>query len=56
VLLTCHTPGIGPAELSAYLSDGIFGSCSQPARAGEMFLETADGRRLQSGVYARWSP
>jgi 23S rRNA (cytosine1962-C5)-methyltransferase len=54
VLLTCHTPGIGPAELSAYLSDGFFGSCSQPPRAGEMFLETSDGRRMPSGVYARW--
>jgi 23S rRNA (cytosine1962-C5)-methyltransferase len=54
VLLTCHTPGLGPAELSAYLSDGIFGSCSQPPRTGEMFLETADGRRLPSGIYARW--
>jgi len=54
VLLTCHTPGIGPAELSAYLSEGIFGACGQPPRAGELYLETADRRRLPSGVYARW--
>jgi 23S rRNA (cytosine1962-C5)-methyltransferase len=54
VLLTCHTPGIGPAELSAYLSEGIFGRCGQPPKTGELFLETADGRRLPSGVYARW--
>ena len=54
VLLTCHTPGIGPAELSAYLADGIFGSCGQPPRTGELFLETTDGRRLSSGIYARW--
>jgi 23S rRNA (cytosine1962-C5)-methyltransferase len=54
VLLTCHSPGIGPAELSAYLSEGIFGACGQPPRTGEMHLETADGRRLPSGVYARW--
>jgi 23S rRNA (cytosine1962-C5)-methyltransferase len=54
VLVTCHTPGIGPAELSAYLADGIFGHCGQPPRTGELTLETADGRRLPSGVFARW--
>jgi len=54
VLVTCHSPGIGPAELSAYLSDGIFGHCSQPPAASELFLETSEGRRLPSGVYARW--
>jgi 23S rRNA (cytosine1962-C5)-methyltransferase len=54
VLLTCHSPGIGPAELSAYLSEGIFGHCGQPPQSGELFLETAAGRRLPSGVFARW--
>jgi 23S rRNA (cytosine1962-C5)-methyltransferase len=54
VLVTCHSPGIGPAELSAYLSEGIFGHCGQPPKAGELFLETSDGRRLPSGVFARW--
>jgi 23S rRNA (cytosine1962-C5)-methyltransferase len=54
VLLTCHTPGIGPAELSAYLAEGIFGHCGQPPRTGELALVTADGRRLPSGVFARW--
>jgi 23S rRNA (cytosine1962-C5)-methyltransferase len=54
VVLTCHTPGIGPAELSAYLADGIFGHCSQPTAAGELYLQTQDGRRLPSGVFARW--
>src|SRR4051794_28486912 len=54
VLVTCHSPGIGPAELSAYLSDGIFGHCGQPPKSGELFLETSDGRRLPSGVFARW--
>jgi 23S rRNA (cytosine1962-C5)-methyltransferase len=54
VLLTCHTPGIGPAELAAYLADGVFGHCGQPPRTGELALETADGRRLPSGVFARW--
>jgi 23S rRNA (cytosine1962-C5)-methyltransferase len=54
VLVTCHSPGIGPAELAAYLSDGIFGHCGQPPAAGELFMETAAGRKLPSGVFARW--
>jgi 23S rRNA (cytosine1962-C5)-methyltransferase len=54
VLVTSHSPGIGPAELAAYLSEGIFGHCGQPPKAGELFLRTADGRKLPSGTYARW--
>jgi 23S rRNA (cytosine1962-C5)-methyltransferase len=54
VLVSCHSPGIGPAELSAYLSDGIFGNCSQPPDAGELALQTSDGRKLPAGVFARW--
>ena len=54
ILLTCHSPGIGPAELSAYLADGIFGSCGEPPAAGDLFLEDSEGRRLPSGVFARW--
>jgi 23S rRNA (cytosine1962-C5)-methyltransferase len=53
-LMTCHTPGIGPAELAAYLAEGVFGHCAQPPAAGELFLEARDGRRLPSGVFARW--
>jgi 23S rRNA (cytosine1962-C5)-methyltransferase len=54
VLATCHSPTIGPAELSAYLSEGIFGHCGQPPKAGPLFLQTSDGRQLPSGVFARW--
>lgn len=54
VLASCHTPGIGPAELSAYLSDGVFGHCGKPPASGTLYLETADGRKLASGVFARW--
>lgn len=53
-LLTCHTPQFGPAELSAYLSEGLFGACGQSPKTGELYLETADGRRLPSGTFARW--
>ncbi len=54
VLLTCHSPGIGPAELAAYLAEGIFGHCGQPPKTGELNLETSDDRRFNCGVYARW--
>ena len=54
LLVTCHSPGIGPAELSAYVSEGIFGHCGQPPAAGELALASGDGRRLPAGVFARW--
>ena len=54
VLVSCHSSGIGAAELSAYLSDGIFGHCGQPPAAGELALETSDGRNLPAGIFARW--
>ena len=54
IVASCHTPGIGPAVLSAYLSDGIFGSCAQPPKSGRLQLVAKDGRKLSSGVYARW--
>jgi 23S rRNA (cytosine1962-C5)-methyltransferase len=54
VLVSCHSPSIEPAELAAYLSEGIFGHCGEPSEAGELYLETAIGRRLPAGVFARW--
>lgn len=54
LLTTCHSPNIGPAELAAYLSDGIFGSCGQPPATGELALQTKPGRKLPCGVFARW--
>ncbi len=54
VLVTCHSPGIGPAELGAYLAEGVFGHCGQPPQAGELAITSADGRRLPAGVFARW--
>jgi 23S rRNA (cytosine1962-C5)-methyltransferase len=53
-LATCHTPSVGPAELSAYLSDAVVGHCSQPPASGRLWLATKDGRKLDSGVMARW--
>lgn len=54
MLLSCHAPGIGPAELEAYLADAIFGHCAAGVRAAALSLSTPDGRRLPSGVVARW--
>lgn len=54
IVATCHTPGVGPAELAAYLADGIFGHCGQPPASGRLTLSTESNRRLESGVYARW--
>jgi len=54
VLATCHTPGFGTAELSAYLADGLFGHCGQPPQSGTLALTTTDDRNLPSGTYARW--
>ena len=54
VLLTCHSPHIGPAETQAILADAIFGHCQSGAATGTLSLQTADGRKLPSGVFARW--
>lgn len=54
-LMTCHTTGIGPAELTAYVSDGLFGSCGPRVRSQWLRLETSAGRRLPAGVVAQWS-
>jgi len=54
MLLTCHSPGYGPAELHALLTDHVFGSCQQGGDASLLTIETVDGRRLPSGVVARW--
>lgn len=54
VLLTCHTPGFGPAELSAYLGDAVFGHCGQRIEGRPLLLAAADGRKLPCGAMARW--
>ncbi len=45
-LLTCHAVGFDPGRLAECLgTDG--------AEAGDLWLTTADGRKLHSGVFAR---
>ena len=54
MLLTCHTPGFGPAELEACLADALCGHCQAGVTAGELSIQTADGRTLSAGNIARW--
>ena len=54
ILMTCHSPGYGPAELEACLADAVLGTCSAGARASTLDLQTADRRRLNAGVSVRW--
>ena len=54
VLLTCHSPGFGPAELSACLEDTFFGRCQSGAISRGLSIRTEDGRKLDAGVAARW--
>ena len=54
MLATCHTPSIGPAELSAYVSDAVIGHCGEPPATDALTLQAADARTLPSGLYARW--
>ncbi|MCA9214149.1 MAG: class I SAM-dependent methyltransferase, partial [Planctomycetales bacterium] len=54
LLLTCHSPGFGPAELSACLEDTFFGHCQTGAQAKRLFIRCDDGRKLDAGAVARW--
>ena len=53
VLLTCHTPGVGPGEIEALLA------AAGAAAAGQLTIEpleliSAAGGRLACGIEARW--
>ena len=54
VLLTCHTPGYGPAELQATVTDTFFGSCQVPVVARHLSISCIDGRRLLRGAATWW--
>ena len=51
LLLTCHSPGIGPDELRGMLGRSGTGAI----HAFPLELEASDGRKLPSGVAARWT-
>lgn len=54
LLVTCHSPGFGPAELQASLADTVFGHCQSGATARPLSLRSVTGRKLPCGVVARW--
>lgn len=54
ILLTCHSPGFGDAELEALLADTMFGSCQAGATARPLLLRSPDERLLHAGIAARW--
>ncbi|MCA9178098.1 MAG: class I SAM-dependent methyltransferase [Planctomycetales bacterium] len=54
LLLSCHSPGHGPAVLEAMLADCVFGSCQCNARAESISLKAVDGRNLSAGALVRW--
>lgn len=54
VLLSCHTPGFGPAELNAMLCESLFGSCAAGVHTRKLSLTATDGRKLPAGYAAYW--
>lgn len=54
ILLTCHTPGFGPDRLAAMLADTCDDTVGKVS-AGELTIESVDGRKMPSGVFAQWS-
>jgi len=54
ILLTCHAPEWGPAELRAMLADTVLGRDASGVEAKRLGLRRRDGRQLASGMVARW--
>lgn len=54
VLLSCHTPQLGPEQLADMLAETI-GVPRGEVQAGPLGIRAADGRLLPAGVVARWS-
>lgn len=54
LLLTCHTPGYGPEELT-----GLLRKCCADTpgnlHAAPLTISSTDGRKMSSGILARWS-
>jgi 23S rRNA (cytosine1962-C5)-methyltransferase len=55
MLLTCHTPGVGPGEAAALLAAALESGERRRIDAGRLSLKATSGAKLDSGVMARWS-
>lgn len=53
VVVSCHSPGIGPAELEAMLGDSLPNRCQSGVEARSLSILAPDGRRLPAGAVAR---
>jgi 23S rRNA (cytosine1962-C5)-methyltransferase len=54
VLLTCHSPGYGPAELASALVQAGLAASPREIDAWPLSIVSADGRELPCGAVARW--
>lgn len=54
MLITCHTPTLGPAELESLVSDTLFGHCQSGASSRPLHITSADGRFMPAGTTCRW--
>jgi len=54
MLLTCHTPGFGPARLRQMMVEALGESDPGEVSAGPLAIRSADGRELPSGTVVRW--
>ena len=54
MLITCHTPTLGPAELESLVSDTLFGHCQSGASSRPLHIASADGRFMPAGTTCRW--
>jgi len=54
ILITCHTPTLGPAELESLVSDTLFGHCQSGVSSRSLHITSADGRFMPAGTTSRW--
>jgi 23S rRNA (cytosine1962-C5)-methyltransferase len=54
VLMTSHTPGVGPPELTSLFRYAGCPASAHDVDAHHLYLDNAYGQRLASGVVARW--
>jgi 23S rRNA (cytosine1962-C5)-methyltransferase len=54
MLLTCHAPAFGPADLAGLLTDPDPHGGARDVEARQLTLTARDGRLLPCGVVARW--
>jgi len=55
LLLTCHSPSIRPGRLRSSLAESFAGVEPDAIRVRSLYLRTASGRKLPSGLAAYWA-